>query len=83
MVVVNLYPFEKIVAQEGATLADALEEIDIGGVTLLRAAAKNFANVAIVSRPDQYDMDHRAAQGERSRLSRRRRGADSPSRRSP
>jgi len=55
MVVVNLYPFEKIVAQEGSTLADALEEIDIGGVTLLRAAAKNFANVAIVSRPDQYD----------------------------
>ena len=55
MVVVNLYPFEKIVAQEGATLADALEEIDIGGVTLLRASAKNFANVAIVSRPDQYD----------------------------
>ncbi|HYW68532.1 MAG TPA: bifunctional phosphoribosylaminoimidazolecarboxamide formyltransferase/IMP cyclohydrolase [bacterium] len=55
MVVVNLYPFEKIVAQEGSTLADALEEIDIGGVTLLRASAKNFANVAIVSRPDQYD----------------------------
>lgn len=55
MVVVNLYPFEKIVAQEGATLADALEEIDIGGVTLLRASAKNYANVAIVSRPDQYD----------------------------
>ena len=55
MVVVNLYPFEKIVAQEGSTLADALEEIDIGGVTLLRAAAKNFANVAIVSRADQYD----------------------------
>ncbi|MFH1690839.1 MAG: bifunctional phosphoribosylaminoimidazolecarboxamide formyltransferase/IMP cyclohydrolase [Candidatus Eisenbacteria bacterium] len=55
MVVVNLYPFEKIVAQEGATLADALEEIDIGGVTLLRASAKNFANVVIVSRPDQYD----------------------------
>ena len=55
MVVVNLYPFEKIVAAEGATLADALEEIDIGGVTLLRAAAKNFANVAIVSSPEQYD----------------------------
>jgi phosphoribosylaminoimidazolecarboxamide formyltransferase/IMP cyclohydrolase len=55
MVVVNLYPFEKIVAQEGSTLSDALEEIDIGGVTLLRAAAKNFANVAVVSRPDQYD----------------------------
>ncbi|MBN2564820.1 MAG: bifunctional phosphoribosylaminoimidazolecarboxamide formyltransferase/IMP cyclohydrolase [Candidatus Eisenbacteria bacterium] len=54
MVVVNLYPFEKVVAEEGATLADALDEIDIGGVTLLRAAAKNFANVVIVSSPDQY-----------------------------
>jgi phosphoribosylaminoimidazolecarboxamide formyltransferase/IMP cyclohydrolase len=55
MVVVNLYPFEKTVAAEGATLADALEEIDIGGVTLLRAAAKNFANVAVVSNPGHYD----------------------------
>jgi phosphoribosylaminoimidazolecarboxamide formyltransferase/IMP cyclohydrolase len=55
MVVVNLYPFEKVVAAEGSTLADALEEIDIGGVTLLRAAAKNFANVLIISSPEQYD----------------------------
>jgi phosphoribosylaminoimidazolecarboxamide formyltransferase/IMP cyclohydrolase len=55
MVVVNLYPFEKVAAEEGSTLADALEEIDIGGVTLLRAAAKNFSNVAIVSSPEQYD----------------------------
>jgi phosphoribosylaminoimidazolecarboxamide formyltransferase / IMP cyclohydrolase len=55
MVVVNLYPFEKVVAEEGSTLADALDEIDIGGVTLLRAAAKNFANVAVVSSPEQYE----------------------------
>ncbi len=55
MVVVNLYPFEKAVAKESSTLENALDEIDIGGVTLLRAAAKNFANVAIVSRADQYE----------------------------
>jgi phosphoribosylaminoimidazolecarboxamide formyltransferase/IMP cyclohydrolase len=54
MVVVNLYPFEEVAAAEGSTLDQALEQIDIGGVTLLRAAAKNFANVVPVSAPDQY-----------------------------
>ncbi len=54
MVVVNLYPFEKVAAAAGSTLDEALEEIDIGGVTLLRAAAKNFANVIVVSSPSQY-----------------------------
>ncbi len=54
MVVVNLYPFEKVAAAPAATLDDTLEEIDIGGVTLLRAAAKNFENVAVVSNPSQY-----------------------------
>jgi phosphoribosylaminoimidazolecarboxamide formyltransferase/IMP cyclohydrolase len=42
MVVCNLYPFRETVARMGITLQDALEQIDIGGVTLLRAAAKNF-----------------------------------------
>jgi len=55
MIVVNLYPFEKVAAAAGSTLDEALEEIDIGGVTLLRAAAKNFANVVVVSSPDQYE----------------------------
>jgi len=55
VVVVNLYPFEKVAAAAGSTLEEALEEIDIGGVTLLRAAAKNFANIIIVSSPSQYD----------------------------
>ncbi|MBD3366602.1 MAG: bifunctional phosphoribosylaminoimidazolecarboxamide formyltransferase/IMP cyclohydrolase [Candidatus Eisenbacteria bacterium] len=55
MVVVNLYPFEKVAAAAGSTLEEALEEIDIGGVTLLRAAAKNFANVIVVSSPSQYE----------------------------
>ena len=55
MVVVNLYPFEKVSSAPGTTLEEALEQIDIGGVTLLRAAAKNFANKIVVSSPTQYD----------------------------
>jgi phosphoribosylaminoimidazolecarboxamide formyltransferase / IMP cyclohydrolase len=54
-VVVNLYPFERTVAQEGATLHEAVEQIDIGGVSLLRAAAKNFEHVTVLSDPSQYD----------------------------
>jgi len=55
MVVVNLYPFEKVASAPGTTLEEAIEQIDIGGVTLLRAAAKNFANKIVVSSPGQYD----------------------------
>lgn len=54
LVVCNLYPFSATVAQPGVTLEDAIEKIDIGGVTLLRAAAKNFASVAAISRPEDY-----------------------------
>lgn len=54
LVVVNLYPFAQTVARPGTTLADAVEQIDIGGVALLRAAAKNFAYVAVVSDPADY-----------------------------
>jgi phosphoribosylaminoimidazolecarboxamide formyltransferase/IMP cyclohydrolase len=54
-VVVNLYPFEATVAREGATLQEAIEQIDIGGVSLLRAASKNFDHVAVLSDPSQYD----------------------------
>ena len=53
-IVVNLYPFESTVAREGATLQEAIEQIDIGGVSLLRAAAKNFERVAVLSDPAQY-----------------------------
>jgi phosphoribosylaminoimidazolecarboxamide formyltransferase/IMP cyclohydrolase len=53
-VVVNLYPFEETVAREGATLEEAIEQIDIGGVALLRAAAKNYMNVSVLSDPAQY-----------------------------
>ncbi|MEL7233426.1 MAG: bifunctional phosphoribosylaminoimidazolecarboxamide formyltransferase/IMP cyclohydrolase, partial [Chloroflexota bacterium] len=54
MVVCNLYPFQETVSQVGITLQDAIEQIDIGGVTLLRAAAKNFIRVASVCDPSDY-----------------------------
>jgi len=54
LVVVNLYPFREVVAKPGASLAEAIENIDIGGVSLIRAAAKNFAAVGVVTSPAQY-----------------------------
>jgi phosphoribosylaminoimidazolecarboxamide formyltransferase/IMP cyclohydrolase len=72
-VVVNLYPFEATIAREGATLAEAVEQIDIGGVSLLRAAAKNFEQVAVLSHPSQYaEYLEELRSGERSSASRRR-----------
>lgn len=55
MVVVNLYPFEKTVENEGCTLETAIENIDIGGPTMLRAAAKNHPFVSVVTDPADYD----------------------------
>jgi len=54
MVVVNLYPFEQTVAKPDVTLPDAVEQIDIGGPTMLRSAAKNFRCKAVVVNPDRY-----------------------------
>lgn len=54
MVVVNLYPFEKKVAEPKATEAEIIENIDIGGPTMVRAAAKNYSGVAVVTRPEDY-----------------------------
>lgn len=54
LVIGNLYPFKKAVAQPDCTLAIATENIDIGGPTMIRAAAKNFAHVCILTSPDQY-----------------------------
>ncbi len=54
LVAVNLYPFREVALREGATLEDLIENIDIGGVTLLRAAAKNHKHVAVVCGPGQY-----------------------------
>lgn len=52
---VNLYPFEQTVANPECTLIDALEQIDIGGPTMIRAAAKNFPNVLVATNPNQYE----------------------------
>jgi phosphoribosylaminoimidazolecarboxamide formyltransferase/IMP cyclohydrolase len=54
MVVVNLYPFASTVARTGVTLAEAVEQIDIGGPSMLRSAAKNFRHKAVVVNPDMY-----------------------------
>jgi len=55
LVVCNLYPFEQTVAKEGCTLEAAIENIDIGGPCMVRAGAKNWKAVAVVTSPDQYD----------------------------
>jgi phosphoribosylaminoimidazolecarboxamide formyltransferase/IMP cyclohydrolase len=54
LVAVNLYPFKETIAKPNCTLAQAIEEIDIGGPTLLRAAAKNAARVTVVCDPNDY-----------------------------
>jgi len=54
MVVVNLYQFEKTVAREGVTLEEAIENIDIGGPTMLRSAAKNYRDVTVLVDPSDY-----------------------------
>lgn len=67
LVVVNLYPFEQTIAKEGVTLPEAIEQIDIGGPTMVRAAAKNHAYLTILCQPNQY-ADYleamRASQGQ-------------------
>jgi phosphoribosylaminoimidazolecarboxamide formyltransferase/IMP cyclohydrolase len=55
MVVVNLYQFEKHAEKPGVTRSELIENIDIGGPTMIRAAAKNFQDVAVVVSPDQYE----------------------------
>ena len=73
LVVCNLYPFQQTVAAPDATLADAVEKIDIGGVTLLRAAAKNHARVTVVVDPADYEaVLNEVAQGKVSDSTRKR-----------
>ena len=55
MLVVNLYPFEQTIARDDATIDDAIENIDIGGPAMIRAASKNHDGVAVVVEPDDYD----------------------------
>jgi phosphoribosylaminoimidazolecarboxamide formyltransferase / IMP cyclohydrolase len=54
LVVVNLYPFAETIKKPGVTLAEAVEQIDIGGPAMLRAASKNFAHLTVLCNPDQY-----------------------------
>lgn len=54
MVVVNLYPFKETVAKPDVTLDDAIENIDIGGPSMLRSAAKNFESVTVLTDPEDY-----------------------------
>jgi phosphoribosylaminoimidazolecarboxamide formyltransferase/IMP cyclohydrolase len=65
LIVCNLYPFEATVARPGSTPEDIIENIDIGGPTMVRAAAKNFHDVAVVTDPSQYGtvLEELRAQG--------------------
>lgn len=74
LVVINLYPFERTVAREGVTRDDAVENIDIGGPAMLRAAAKNHEHVCVVCEPLRYEAlieELRASDGRVSRETRR------------
>lgn len=75
MVVVNLYPFEATVAKEGVTLAEAIEQIDIGGPSMIRSASKNYQSVCVVTDPADYGAvieDLREEKGGTSRKLRER-----------
>ena len=56
LVVVNLYPFEQTIAKSDITIAEAIEQIDIGGPAMLRAAAKNFAHLTVLCDPSDYSL---------------------------
>ncbi len=74
LVAVNLYPFRETVAKEGVTLEDAIENIDIGGPSMLRSSAKNHADVTVICNPDDYAvvLDELKASGATSLETRRR-----------
>jgi phosphoribosylaminoimidazolecarboxamide formyltransferase / IMP cyclohydrolase len=74
LVCVNLYPFEQVAAKHGVTEEEAVEMIDVGGPAMLRGAAKNFAHVVPVSRPEDYEqvLDELRRTGELSLETRRR-----------
>ncbi|MCA1802478.1 MAG: bifunctional phosphoribosylaminoimidazolecarboxamide formyltransferase/IMP cyclohydrolase [Rhodothermaceae bacterium] len=56
LIVVNLYPFRETIARPGCSVEEAIENIDIGGPAMIRAAAKNFDSVCVVTSPDQYEI---------------------------
>ena len=63
IVAVNLYPFKETVAKPDVTLADAIENIDIGGPSMVRSAAKNYKDVAVLTNPNQYGIYLSALKG--------------------
>jgi phosphoribosylaminoimidazolecarboxamide formyltransferase/IMP cyclohydrolase len=73
LVAVNLYPFEKVVADSESSLESVIENIDIGGVALLRAAAKNYARVTVLCDPQdyQYAVDHHGEELFRLRMAKK------------
>ncbi|NLO73103.1 MAG: bifunctional phosphoribosylaminoimidazolecarboxamide formyltransferase/IMP cyclohydrolase, partial [candidate division WS1 bacterium] len=74
LVCVNLYPFQQTIARPGVALEEAVENIDIGGPTMLRSAAKNFAAVTVICNPARYESvlaEMRASDGEVSLETRR------------
>jgi phosphoribosylaminoimidazolecarboxamide formyltransferase/IMP cyclohydrolase len=75
MVVVNLYAFEATIAREDVSFGEAIENIDIGGPSMLRSAAKNHAAVAVVTSPESYDsiLEEMRAHGGATTLATRRR----------
>ena len=70
MVVVNLYQFEKVAARTGVTLDEMIENIDIGGPTMIRSAAKNFHDVAVVVSPEDYGSIYEEMRGNGGAVSR-------------
>jgi phosphoribosylaminoimidazolecarboxamide formyltransferase/IMP cyclohydrolase len=73
LLVVNLYPFEQTIAREDATIDDAIENIDIGGPAMIRAASKNHDGVAVVVDPDDYEHVLTTLRAESMSLTERRR----------
>ena len=74
IVVSNLYPFEETISKESVELKDALENIDVGGPNMIRAAAKNFENVVVIVNPERYEevLDELRENGEVSEKTRAR-----------
>ncbi|MEE9445146.1 MAG: bifunctional phosphoribosylaminoimidazolecarboxamide formyltransferase/IMP cyclohydrolase, partial [Cocleimonas sp.] len=69
LIIVNLYPFAETIAKDDCTLEDAIENIDIGGPTMVRAAAKNNAHVTIVVNPSDYSLVEEALENNNGSIS--------------
>ncbi|HEY0406190.1 MAG TPA: hypothetical protein VGC89_10705, partial [Pyrinomonadaceae bacterium] len=74
LIVVNLYPFEQTIEREDVTFAEAVEQIDIGGPAMIRSAAKNFSDVAVITSPELYERIQSELEGHDGALSLATRG---------